>query len=47
MRTSGFDVPMISRREVSGFSSGVRPARSSSGAVSSKILPLESASVII
>jgi hypothetical protein len=45
-RTSGLLVSMISLREVSGFSAGTMPAAASSGRVSSKMRPLESAMVI-
>jgi len=37
---------MISLRDVSGSSSGAMPAAASSGLVSSKMRPLDSASVI-
>src|SRR5512142_2079894 len=45
-RTSARLVPMMSLREDSGFSDGVMPAAASSGSVSSKMRPLERASVM-
>src|SRR5262245_47532369 len=47
MRTPGSEVAMMSLRERSGSSTGVIPARARSGAASSKMRPLERASVII
>jgi hypothetical protein len=40
-------VPITSLREVSGFSLGRMPTRASSGAVSSKIRPFESAMLML
>ena len=44
-RTFGSLVARISLREVSGFSSTVMPAASSSGRVSSKMRPFDSARI--
>src|SRR3984893_1148489 len=44
-RTSAWLLPMMSLREVSGSSAGAMPAAASSGKVSSKMRPLDSAIV--